>query len=87
MLPCRACDVVTINVPLHKDTDGLFNKELISKMKPGSYLVNTARGRIADRDAVVEALESGHLAGKYINISLIMNNEKLLPLNSKNATS
>jgi formate dehydrogenase len=52
-------------VPLHKDTDGLFNKELIAKMKPGSYLVNTARARIADRDAVVEALESGHLAGKY----------------------
>ncbi len=69
--PCRACDVITINVPLHKDTDGLFNKELIAKMKPGSYLVNTARGRIADRDAVVEALESGHLAGTDTELFVI----------------
>lgn len=53
-------------MPLHKDTDGLFNRELIAKMKPGSYLVNTARGRIADRDAVVEALNSGHLAGEAL---------------------
>ena len=38
-------------------------RRMCSKMKPGSYLVNTARGKICDRDAVVEALRSGHLAG------------------------
>lgn len=38
------CDVITINVPLHKNTEGLFNRELISKMKNGARLVNTARG-------------------------------------------
>ncbi len=42
---------------------GMFNKETIGKMKKGAYLVNTARGGICDRDAVVEALESGQLAG------------------------
>ena len=59
----RVCDVVTINAPLHSETEHLFNDALISKMKRGAYLVNTARGRICDRDAVVRALESGQLAG------------------------
>jgi formate dehydrogenase len=59
----RVCDVVTINAPLHPETEHLFNDALISKMKRGAYLVNTARGRICDRDAIVRALESGQLAG------------------------
>jgi formate dehydrogenase len=59
----RACDVVTINTPLHPETEHLFDDELISQMKRGAYLVNTARGKICDRDAVVRALERGHLAG------------------------
>jgi formate dehydrogenase len=59
----RVCDVVTINAPLHAETEHLFNDQLITKMKRGAYLVNTARGRICDRDAVVRALRSGQLAG------------------------
>jgi formate dehydrogenase len=59
----RVCDVVTINAPLHAETEHLFNDSLIGKMKRGAYLVNTARGRICDRDAVVRALQSGQLAG------------------------
>jgi len=59
----KVCDVVTVNVPLHPETEHLFNDKLISKMKRGAYLVNTARGKICDRDAVVRALESGQLAG------------------------
>jgi len=57
------CDVVTINAPLHPETENMFNDELIGKMKRGAYLVNTARGKICDRDAIVRALESGQLAG------------------------
>ena len=57
------CDVVTINAPLYPGTEGLFDDELIGMMKRGSYLVNTARGKIADRDAVVRGLENGRLAG------------------------
>jgi formate dehydrogenase len=57
------CDVVTINAPLHPETEHLFDDELIGKMKRGAYLVNTARGKICDRDAIVRALESGQLAG------------------------
>jgi formate dehydrogenase len=57
------CDVVTINAPLHPETEDLFNAALIGKMKRGAYLVNTARGKIVNRDAVARALESGQLAG------------------------
>ncbi len=57
------CDVVTINAPLHPETEGLFDDELLATMKRGSYLINTARAKIADRDAIVRALESGQLAG------------------------
>jgi formate dehydrogenase len=56
-------DVVTINAPLHPETRGLFNDELLSTMKRGAYLINTARALICDRDAVVRALQSGQLAG------------------------
>ena len=59
----KVCDVVTINCPLHPETENLFNEAMLSKMKRGAYLVNTARGKIVDRDAVVRALESGQIAG------------------------
>ncbi|MER7834830.1 NAD-dependent formate dehydrogenase [Streptomyces sp. NPDC096040] len=57
------CDVVTVNAPLHPETEGLFGDELIGTMKRGAYLINTARARIADRDAVDRALRNGQLAG------------------------
>ena len=57
------CDVVTINAPLHPETENLFNADLISTMKRGAYLINTARGKIANREDVAAALESGQLAG------------------------
>ena len=59
----RVCDVVTINAPLHPETEHMFNDALIAEMKRGAYLVNTARGKICDPDAVARALESGRLAG------------------------
>ena len=59
----RVCDVVAINAPLHPETEHLFNAELIGQMKRGAYLVNTARGKICDRDAVGRACETGQLAG------------------------
>lgn len=57
------CDVVTINAPLHPETENLFDAAMIARMKRGAYLVNTARGKICNRDAVARALESGQLAG------------------------
>ncbi len=61
MLP--VCDVVTINCPLHPETEHLFNEALIRTMKRGAYLVDTARGKICDAEAVARALKSGQLAG------------------------
>ena len=59
----KYCDVVTINCPLHPETENLFDDEMISKMKKGAYIVNTARGKICDREAIVRALKSGQLSG------------------------
>jgi formate dehydrogenase len=59
----RVCDVVTINAPLHAETLNLFDETLIGKMKRGAYLIDTARAKICNRDAVVRALENGQLAG------------------------
>jgi formate dehydrogenase len=59
----KVCDVVTINAPLHPGTLNMFNEQLISKMKRGAYIVDTARAQICDRDAIVRALQSGQLAG------------------------
>ena len=59
----KVCDVVTINCPLHPETENLFNKDLISKMKKGAYIVNTARGKICNKDDIAEALKSGQLSG------------------------
>src|SRR5580704_15357598 len=59
----KVCDVVTINCPLHPETEHLFNDKLLGKMKRGAYIINTARGKICDRDAIVRALESGQIAG------------------------
>lgn len=57
------CDVIALSCPLHPETEHLFNEQLIKKMKRGAYLINTARANICDREAIVKALESGHLAG------------------------
>ncbi|MEU6199685.1 NAD-dependent formate dehydrogenase [Streptomyces sp. NPDC047061] len=58
-----AVDVLSIHTPLHPQTQNLFDDELIGAMKRGSYIVNTARALIVNRDAVVRALDSGQLAG------------------------
>lgn len=57
------CDIIALSCPLHPETEHLFDEKLINKMKRGSYLINTARAKIVDRDAVVRALENGQLAG------------------------
>ena len=59
----RKCDVVSINIPLTPTTQGFFDRDRLYSMKQGAYLVNTARGRIVDTDALVEVMERGHLAG------------------------
>jgi formate dehydrogenase len=57
------CDVVTINCPLHPETEHMFDEDMINSMKRGAYIVNTARGKICDRDVIAAACEDGRLAG------------------------
>ncbi|WFD24243.1 formate dehydrogenase (NAD+) [Malassezia equina] len=59
----RQCDIVMINAPLHEGTKGLFNKDLISTMKKGAWLVNTAQGAICMEADVAEAFRTGQLNG------------------------
>lgn len=59
----KEIDVLTVHAPLTDDTRGLLDDDLLGSMQRGAYIVNPARGAIADRDAIVRALESGQLAG------------------------
>jgi len=56
-------DVLTTNCPLHPETEHMLNDDTLKLLKRGAYVVNTARGKLADRDAIARALESGHIAG------------------------
>ena len=56
-------DFVSLHLPLNSSTRHLFDQHTLSKMKPGSFLINTSRGAIVDEDALADSLETGHLAG------------------------
>jgi formate dehydrogenase len=72
----KVCDVVTINAPLHPETENLFNDRLLAKMKRGAYLVNTARGKICDR-GTREILECWFEKRPIRNEYLIVDDGKL----------
>lgn len=61
-------DFVTLHLPLMEDTYHLFDANLISKMKKGSYLINASRGGVVDEEALADALESGHLGGAALDV-------------------
>ena len=59
----QASDVIHLQTPLYPSTEHMFDEKMFMHMKQGSYLINNARGKLCDRNAVVRALESGKLAG------------------------
>jgi D-3-phosphoglycerate dehydrogenase len=63
----EGADVLSLHIPLTPETANLLNAERISRMKPGSFLVNVSRGGLVDEDALCAALQSGHLAGAGID--------------------
>ncbi|MHC4976474.1 MAG: D-2-hydroxyacid dehydrogenase [Planctomycetota bacterium] len=62
-------DVVAICLPLTEQTRGMFDADSFESMKPGAYVINVGRGPIIDTDALVDALESGHLAGACLDVT------------------
>ncbi|MFT4542787.1 MAG: phosphoglycerate dehydrogenase-like enzyme [Planctomycetota bacterium] len=62
-------DVVAIALPLTDETRGMFDAERIAKIKPGAMIVNIARGAIIDTDALLEALDTGHLGGAALDVT------------------
>lgn len=64
----RRADVVSLHLPLTEETRGLFNRESFSKMKPGSFLLNTARGPLVEESALLRALDEGIVAGAGLDV-------------------
>ncbi|WP_353426990.1 hydroxyacid dehydrogenase [Polynucleobacter sp. MWH-UH19D] len=61
-------DAVTLHLPFLPETKGLFNLDILSQMKAGACLINTARGGIVDEFALAECLRSGHLGGAALDV-------------------
>ena len=82
----RTADIISLHVPYLRATHHIINEERIKAMKPGAVLVNTARGELVDTEALVEALDSGHLGGAAIDVvegeSLLSHHEETALLRS-----
>lgn len=64
----KKADIITLHLPLTPKTKGMINKESISKMKDGVYLINTSRGDIVDEEALYHACKSGKIAGAALDV-------------------
>jgi phosphoglycerate dehydrogenase-like enzyme len=67
MLP--EADVVALCVPLTPETEGLFDARAFAALKPGAILINIARGKVVDTQALLEALDSGRLGGACLDVT------------------
>ena len=63
-----AADVVTLHLPLEPATQGFLSRAHLAAMKPGAFLINTARGELVDEAALVAALQSGALTGAAVDV-------------------
>jgi glyoxylate reductase len=61
-------DIITLHCPLTADTNKIINAERIAHMKPNAYVINSSRGELIDEDALIEALQSGRIAGAGLDV-------------------
>jgi len=66
----QAADVVTLHIPLTKETHSIIGEGQLRLMKPGAYLVNTSRGALIDEAALVRALREGWIAGAALDVTV-----------------
>lgn len=64
----KESDIVTVHCPLNADSNEMFNKDAFSKMKQGSFFINTARGGVMNEQDLISALESEHLGGAAVDV-------------------
>lgn len=64
----RESHVITLHIPLNQETHHIFNRETISRCRPGVLIVNTARGRLIDSEALIEALDNGQVGGAGLDV-------------------
>ncbi len=65
---CEQADIITVHLPLSDSTRGIISRERISKMKPPAILVNTARGAVADEQALADAIKEGRLGALGVDV-------------------
>jgi D-3-phosphoglycerate dehydrogenase len=59
----QTADIISLHLPLNEETNGMINKEVFNLMRTGAILINTARGPLVEREALLNALDTGKLAG------------------------
>ena len=61
-------DILSLHVPATPDTIGIMNRQALTRMKQGAFLINTARGELVDESDLKDALDSGHLGGAALDV-------------------
>lgn len=64
----RESHVITLHIPLNEETHHIFNRETLSRCREGVLIVNTARGRLIDSEALIEALDCGQVGGAGLDV-------------------
>ena len=64
----RTCDIISLHIPSTPETRHIIGAEQIEQMKQGAYLINTARGKVIDEEALVKALQSGKIKAAAIDV-------------------